>query len=355
MFGLIRGCGCRLSRAQKQAWQSHVCGLCLALKDRYGQMARLATNYDAALLSVLYEAQAGRPAPTASHVCALRGFHRAEVVVGADTGAQYAADVALLMAATRLNDAVADQDGWLGRPARLVTGLARRWSRAAHRAAARLRAPTQTIEDQARRQPQVEQQAGQHFLFYSEPTERAVGAAFEHTARMAGCPANAEPLFQVGRMFGRIMVLLDSYRDYAADISAGKFNPLAACFGGQERDSQARRLFDEAYGELKRQFERLSLPQPALARQLLLLQLGHVGYRTLAAGAACAPAGTSAMFSNRRPPLNTTGGWDCGQFCGTTCEVCACCGQSVECCTGCVKCSDGGCGCDGCDGCGCGD
>lgn len=354
MFGLIKGCGCHLSRAQKQAWQGHVCGLCLALRDRHGQLARLATNYDAALLSVLCEAQAGRPTSTTRHVCALRGFRRAEVVAGATTGAQYAADVALLMAATRLNDAVADQDGWLSRQARPVTGLARRWSRAVHRAAARLEAPTQIIEDQARRQPQVERQAGRDFLFYSEPTEQAAGTAFQHTARMAGCPANAEPLYQVGRLFGRILVLLDSYRDYAADVSAGKFNALAVCFGVQEWDSQARRLFDEAYGELKRQFERLSLPQPLLARQLLVQQLGHVGYRTLAVSPACAPAGTAALFFSRRPPLNS-GGSDCGQFCGSTCEVCACCGQSVECCTGCIKCSDGGCGCDGCDGCSCGD
>jgi len=42
---------------RKLQWTAHVCGVCLALKQRYGLLSRLATNYDAALLSAMVEAQ----------------------------------------------------------------------------------------------------------------------------------------------------------------------------------------------------------------------------------------------------------------------------------------------------------
>ena len=43
------------------AWQAHLCGMCLALRDDHGQVARLATNYDGLIISVLPEAQADGP------------------------------------------------------------------------------------------------------------------------------------------------------------------------------------------------------------------------------------------------------------------------------------------------------
>ena len=86
MFGVIKGCGCNFSQAERRAWVSHVCGLCLTLRDNYGQLSRLATNYDAALLSVLTEAQMTQPLERERHLCPIRGrgFQRAEVVTATD-------------------------------------------------------------------------------------------------------------------------------------------------------------------------------------------------------------------------------------------------------------------------------
>lgn len=58
MFGIIRPCRHRLGDELAAAWQAHLCGMCLSLRAEHGQLARLATNYDGLVVSVLAEAQA---------------------------------------------------------------------------------------------------------------------------------------------------------------------------------------------------------------------------------------------------------------------------------------------------------
>ena len=154
MFGIIRPCGDHSCPSLHRAWMAHLCGLCLTLRDGQGHGARLATNYDGLIISVLAEAQrpAGSPHRTAGP-CALRGFRSADVVDARAEGVRLAATVSLVLAAGKLRDHVADGDSAPG------TGLARRklasrweasglgWGRRSgrhHRADLRRRAPTRT-------------------------------------------------------------------------------------------------------------------------------------------------------------------------------------------------------------------
>ena len=57
MFGVLKGASCAMKPEERQEWMGHICGVCLSLRDNYGHAARITTNYDAALLSVLCEAQ----------------------------------------------------------------------------------------------------------------------------------------------------------------------------------------------------------------------------------------------------------------------------------------------------------
>ncbi|WP_423748068.1 DUF5685 family protein, partial [Frankia canadensis] len=82
MFGVVRPCRGRMSPELREAWMSHLCGLCLTLRDRHGQWARLATNVDAVLVSALVAAQTGPAAGTTGGAggrrlagpCPLRGM-----------------------------------------------------------------------------------------------------------------------------------------------------------------------------------------------------------------------------------------------------------------------------------------
>ncbi len=296
MFGVLRGCGKGLSTDQHQEWWGHICGLCLTLRDQHGQPARITTNFDAALLSVLYEAQLTTPGERRSSVCALRSFRSLDVVASSETGARFAAAITLLMAATRLRDHADDGDGWAGKIPRLARRVARHWDRNAERTARELGFDTGLLLHEIGRQSALEAQPGADFSVYAAPTEACVGAAFRHTAILADQPHNAAPLEQIGRMYGRMMLLLDSYRDYADDRAKGHFNALAGRSSAASLRDDARTIFAQALAEIRRQWQQLDLAQPALAQTLLLQMLPGIGAKLLHP-----PGGKSASCATALP------------------------------------------------------
>ncbi|MBM7092470.1 hypothetical protein JTP67_28935, partial [Streptomyces sp. S12] len=247
MFGMVRPCRHRLGEKLTAQWTAHLCGLCLALRRDHGQLARVVTNYDGLLISVLTEAQserAGTGRRTAGP-CPLRGMRTASVAHG--EGARLAAAVSLVLASAKVRDHVADGDGLLAR--RPVALAARRvaagWDRAGARSGADVGFDTAVLVDAVDRQAGLEALAGPGtpVLAVTEPTETATAAAFAHTAVLAGRPHNAAPLAEAGRLFGRLAHLLDAVEDREADAAAGAWNPLAAT--GTPLP-EARRLADDA-------------------------------------------------------------------------------------------------------------
>lgn len=388
MFGVLRGCSHRLSPAVHQEWWSHICGLCLTLRDHHGQAARITTNFDAALLSVLYAAQMPTTSEHHSSVCALRGFRRLEVVASSDVGARYAAAVSLLIAATRLRDHASDGDGWSGQLPRLAGALANRWDGKAAEVVAQLGFDSALIYNQTTEQARVEHIANASFSVYAAPTEAAVGAAFRHTAVLAQQPDNAAPLEQIGRMYRRMMLLLDSYRDYVADQARGHFNALAG-YDSSHVDGQARAIFNQSMSEIRQQWTCLKLAQPHLAQTLLLEMLPGIGGQTLhqhtkRVCASAAPLLALPLLEGGSSPPEWNGhhgyapiqhpmksqGYvvgavdlccfnpvrrirrsccNCGNCCdcsgGNCCDVCVCSCDCCECCSSCDCCGCGGCDC----------
>jgi len=157
VFGIIRPCRHRLGGELAAAWQAHLCGLCLSLRDDHGQAARLATNYDGLIVSVLAEAQAdGAPERRAAGRCALRRMRRADVAAG--DCARLAATVSLVLAAAKMRDHADDRDGALGRRGiRNAAGaLARRWTAAGARTGGELGFEVGVLTEAVARQGAVE-------------------------------------------------------------------------------------------------------------------------------------------------------------------------------------------------------
>ncbi|MFC8291987.1 DUF5685 family protein [Streptomyces sp. NPDC057242] len=247
MFGIVRPCTHRLTDRLKTEWTAHLCGLCLALRADHGQFARVVTNYDGLIVSVLTEAQTGAVASgrRTAGPCPLRGMRTAPVARG--EGARLAAAVSLVLASAKVRDHVADRDGLLARRpvAAAARRVARSWDRAGARTGRALGFDTAVLVDAVDRQTGIEALAGPGtpLLAVTEPTETATAAAFAHTAVLAGRPENAGPLAEAGRLFGRLAHLLDAVEDQAADAASGAWNPLTAT--GTSRE-EARRLADDA-------------------------------------------------------------------------------------------------------------
>ncbi|WP_374202032.1 DUF5685 family protein [Streptomyces sp. AC550_RSS872] len=251
-------------------WMAHLCGLCLALRGEYGQFARVATNYDGLIVSVLTEAQSQRSGEwrRGAGPCPLRGMRSADVAQG--EGARLAATVSLVLASAKVHDHVADGDGLLGR--RPVTLAARRiadgWERAGAAGGARLGFDTAVLLGAVARQSEIERLTGHgdSLLTVTEPTETATAAAFAHTAVLAERPTNAKPLAEAGRLFGRLAHLLDAVEDLDRDKAAGAWNPITVT--GADR-TEVRRLCDDAVHGIRLALSDAEFVDGRLVRALL--------------------------------------------------------------------------------------
>jgi hypothetical protein len=283
VFGIIRPCPHSLSSTLREDWLGHLCGMCLALRDQHGHAARLVTNYDGLLISALVEAQSAEVSRRDAGPCALRGMRGASVAIG--DCAQLAATVSLVLAAAKLHDHVEDGDGLYGR--RPIAGgarlVARRWARAARRSGPALGFDPGVLLAAVADQRSLELSAGPgtSLLVLTEPTELATAAAFAHTAVLAGRPENAEPLAEVGRLFGRIAHLVDAAEDLEADRACGAWNPLLAT--GADVPAAGRLARDALYG-VRLALAEATLVRPALAHALLVHELEHAVNRTFGSG-----------------------------------------------------------------------
>lgn len=277
VFGMVRPCSHRLGENLKTQWLAHLCGLCLALRGDHGQFARIVTNYDGLLLSVLTEAQVEREGGgwrRTAGPCPLRGMRTASVAQG--EGARLAAAVSLVLASAKVRDHVADGDGLLAR--RPVALAARRvagsWGRAGARTGAGVGFDAGVLVEAVERQFGIEALAGPGtpILTVTEPTETATAAAFAHTALLAGRPGNAVPLAEAGRLFGRLAHLLDAVEDRESDAASGAWNPLTAT--GTPL-TEARRLADDALHGIRLALRETSFTDGKLAHLLLAHELGR--------------------------------------------------------------------------------
>ena len=357
MFGIIRPCRHRLGGELGAAWQAHLCGMCLSLRDDHGQVARLATNYDGLVISVLAEAQAdGAPGRRTAGRCALRRMRKLDVATG--DCARLAATVSLVLAAAKVRDHADDGDGALGRPGvrGAATALATRWAAAGTRTGRELGFEVGVLTEAIGRQAAIEAAAGPGtpLLTVTEPTETATAAAFAHTALLAGKPANQAALSEAGRLFGRIAHLVDAVEDLAADQAGGAWNPLLACGADV---TEARRLCDDALLGIKLALNEVEFTDGRLVHALLVHELARSVGRVFAAGPGGTPfaggagsqpgcglpaaAGLSGLLSiRRRPGCCENCCCDCGEDCCCECS-CDCCGDA--CCDACCGSCDCNC------------
>lgn len=277
---------------------AHLCGLCLALRADHGQFARVVTNYDGLIVSVLTEAQTERtPASRrTAGPCPLRAMRTAPVARG--EGARLAAAVSLVLASAKVRDHVADRDGVLAR--RPVAAAARKvaagWDRAGARTGSELGFDTAVLLDAVDRQTGIEALAGPgtSLLTVTEPTETATAAAFAHTAVLAGRPENRAPLAEAGRLFGRLAHLLDAVEDREADAASGAWNPLTATGTSL---AEARRLADDAVHGVRLALRDARFVDDGLVHVLLAHELRNSVNRAFGT-TTCSHAG----YGGQQPP-----------------------------------------------------
>ncbi|NLG46838.1 DUF5685 family protein [Gordonia sp. (in: high G+C Gram-positive bacteria)] len=268
MFGLLQPCGHVLDDELRDQWRSHLCGVCLALRDGHGQLSRATTNTDTIMVSVLTAAQrASQTATRTAGPCPLRGMRTAEVVTADEPGVALAAAASLALATAKADDVVAEQRLGLAAPEPRRTRAASMASRSLHRRVQTVTAlDVDAVLAPLAAQAEIECTASDLDALLA-PTADACAAVFAASADRAEVPDNRAPLADIGADFGRLAHLLDAVDDREADRNAGAFNPLEAS-GTTDRDAldRAAVLVDR----ITARYETLILHDDRLLRTVLL-------------------------------------------------------------------------------------
>ncbi|MDX6254058.1 MAG: hypothetical protein QOJ11_392 [Frankiales bacterium] len=295
------------------------------------------TGYDALLLSVLVEAQAGRQETRTAGRCPLRGLRTAEVLRSDTPAMRLAAAGTLLTGSAGLRDKVADRDLPYG--TRTVAGLAaRRFESDGVRLAGRIGLEASPMLEAPALADQQQARAGATVDELLAPTGAVVATLFAHTAVAAARRDNVEALRAAGDAYGRLVHLLDAVDDRAEDARRGRFNPLAAT---GTSTSGAHRLALSLTGRIAAAIAEVSMADADLARVLLGPELGRAVSRSfrsesrpLAATQLVLSGGMLGLAlcdsSRQRRRSGDRDRSSCADF-ADCCDPCACCGDCGVC------------------------
>ena len=246
MFGYVLVNKPELKIREFEVYRSYYCGLCHALKSRYGNLSRLTLNYDMTflvmLLSDLYDAEDNT---TCGH-CMLHPVkkhcsRRNEVT-------DNCADMCILLSYYKCLDDWKDEKklskklmaGVLGKKCRKVKE--------------RYPEKAEFVENRLNMLSIVESSKADHI-------DKAARVFGEIMAEIFVYKDDRwkEDLYKIGFYLGKFIYLLDAYEDIENDIKSGAYNPFKGIYKNEDFDNQVLKLLLLMIGECTDAFERLPL------------------------------------------------------------------------------------------------
>lgn len=277
MFGFVVADAGALSEEEKERYRAVYCGLCLALRDRYGQLSRACLTYDLTFFVLLCNSL-HEPVETkgASH-CVMHPAPAAPRAWARSAWTDYAADLSVALAYHKVLDDVADDGDLAARAAeRLLAG-------AYERARARIPEQCAEIERAMAAIRAIEGAERNNTPALSDSTETACvsplsadatdtalafdpDAAAREFGRMLGrlFAHNqgfwTEAMEELGRGLGRFIYLMDAAVDFNDDAASGSYNPFVTL--GSDAEAM-RATLSLAAADAAAPYERLPLVQDA--------------------------------------------------------------------------------------------
>lgn len=250
MFGFVVADAGALSEEEKERYRAVYCGLCFALRDRYGQLSRACLTYDLTFFVLLCNSL-HEPAETqgASH-CMMHPTPAAPRPWARSAWTDYAADLSVALAYHKVLDDVADDGDLKARAAeRLLAGAYEQ---------ARTRIPEQCAE--------IERTMAVIRAIEQGGAADDPDAAAHEFGRMLGRLFARDQGFwtaameELGRGLGRFIYLMDAAVDFDDDAASGSYNPFVAL--GSDTEA-VRATLALAAADAAAPYERLPLVQDA--------------------------------------------------------------------------------------------
>ncbi|ATW28188.1 hypothetical protein DCMF_28590 [Candidatus Formimonas warabiya] len=256
MFGYIRLHKDELKIREYYHFRAYYCGLCMELKQRYGQMSRFLLNYDVTFLGLFLSSLTCTREKTALKKCFLHPVKKRPVIVD-NTWLSYAADVNILLAYHNIKDNWADDRSPAARSGLVLLGKA-------YREAARLHPEIdQLIDEQTRELSRLEQEKSPHI----DAAADTFAKILENICPTGGLQESAAKAVKwLCYNLGKWIYLIDAFDDLPEDIKKERYNPFLYGFHYQ---GEACEKFQESIRPKAEFLLTYSLSQIAASYQLL--------------------------------------------------------------------------------------
>ena len=222
MFGFIRPVRPELRVREVDRFQQVYCGLCHAIRGRYGRFYTLFLSYDMTFYALVIGCGSADTPPPCGKRCDASPF-RKKACAAPDEFLELAADVSVLLAYHKLRDSLMDEKG---AKRLLAKALCRLGRQGYEKARARLPETDRLMVEALRDLQALEQQGCDSMDRAADASARLIAAAVPKTG-----DTRERILTQMFYHVGRWVYLLDACADVAEDLESGNYNPVVRRYG----------------------------------------------------------------------------------------------------------------------------
>ncbi|MDO5572669.1 MAG: DUF5685 family protein [bacterium] len=253
MFGYIVTNKKEMKPEDVKRYQAFYCGLCRALKERYGKAGQVTLNYDMTFLTILLNALYEPDYRQERHACIMHPAKMHDMYMNEIT--DYAADMGILLSYYNLMDDWKDDRN--AKSKALAKLLEQHYGDLKNQYPRQVRA----VEDYVRELTVCETE-GDFSL------DRAAGLTGTMMAEIMLWKEDVweKDLRRIGFFLGKFIYLMDAYEDVIADCKSGSYNPWKQYYHNESGEKFNRRVEDILnlmMAEAAKAFEKLPIIQDA--------------------------------------------------------------------------------------------
>lgn len=278
MFGYIRPVKPELKVKEADRFQQVYCGLCHAIRERYGRFYTMFLSFDMTFFALVIGSEQEQTAAPCQKRCDAHPVVKRACAV-TDDALALAADVSVLLTYHKFRDSLADEKG----VKRLLAALLCRMGRRGYeKARARLPDADREIVAALNDLQALEREK-------CASMDRAADASARMTAAVVPRTGDTREriLQQMFYHIGRWIYLLDAAQDVAEDLEQGNYNPVVLRYGLAEPDITAikeplERTLERSLADVCISFDLLNIQRDAdLIRNIIFLGMPLVTRQVL--------------------------------------------------------------------------
>lgn len=218
-----------LKMYEYEIYSSYYCSICKSIGSRYGQIPRLALDYDAVFLALLLSAVTEEEPLIQQEHCLIHPLKKKNILRNS-AAIDYAADTMLLLAYYKLKDNYCDERN-------LLSGAGQAMAKPLLHKLFQLEAKRcQIIEHHLKQLSNYEKQGCANFDEVAEPFAKLMEGIFSEN-NLINKDSDRLILKQIGYHLGKWIYLIDAMDDLEKDKKSGAYNPLFLRFSYNQEET----------------------------------------------------------------------------------------------------------------------